>query len=83
MSSFLNPLKKGLFASPVLEQQSRPQNGLPPNASSLSLPMTEQSVAGSNRQSRHLSKANFDDALRIRTVSLTFLHNIDSTDRKK
>jgi hypothetical protein len=81
MSAFLKPLKRDLFSSPAPEQ-SHSQNEIPRNSSNISLIATENSASGSftdsTRQSRRLTKANFDEALRYRTVGLSFFDNGDS-----
>jgi hypothetical protein len=75
MSAYLKPLKRDLF-SPTVPEQSHFQNGKTRNFSNISLVNTEHSAAGSitesTRQSRRLTRANFDDALRYRTVGLSF-----------
>ena len=83
MSAFLKPLKRELLSSPVLEQ-SHFQNEIPRNSSNISLVMTENSASGSftdsNGQSKRLTKANFDESLRNRTVGLSFFDHRDSID---
>jgi hypothetical protein len=83
MSTFLEPHKRESFTSPVLEQ-FRSQNEIQRNSSNVSLVMTEHSASGSlatnARQSRRLTKANFDEALRIRTVGPSYSDNWHSID---
>jgi hypothetical protein len=83
MPAFLKPLKRELLSSPVPEQ-SHFQNEIPRNPSNISLVMTENSASGSltdsTRQSKRLTKANFDESLRNRTVGLSFFDHRDSID---
>jgi len=72
------------MSSSSLPQQSHSQDDILRNPSKISLATSEKNASGSvadgNQQGKRLTKANFDEALRNRTVGFSVSNNRNCTD---